>query len=91
MNESSEDSDEHIPWPRINEEIKSGLAVLLRGSTGILGILITQSNKLNAYSQADQEILESFASHAAISIENALPVQAGTGTGNPGGAPQAGP
>jgi PAS domain S-box-containing protein len=57
-------------WPRATEQIKSGLAVLLHGSTGILGLLITQRTEPNAYSHIEQEILESFAAHAAIAIEN---------------------
>jgi len=57
-------------WPMAIDQIRSGLAVLLYGSMGVLGVLITQRTELSAYSQAEQEILESFATHAAIAIEN---------------------
>ena len=57
-------------WPRATDQTKSGLAVLLHGSTGVLGLLITQRIEPSAYSHIEQEILESFAAHAAIAIEN---------------------
>jgi signal transduction histidine kinase len=43
---------------------------LLHGSKGVLGLLITQRIESSAYSHIEQEILESFAVHAAIAIEN---------------------
>ena len=64
------DRNEYDLWRRATEEIKSGLAVLLRGSKGTFGLLITQRIEPNAYSHIEQEILESFAAHAAIAIEN---------------------
>ena len=72
MIEFPEESDEndYDRWPRAIEQIKSGLAVLLHGSTGVLGLLITQRTEPSAYSHIEQEILESFAAHAAIAIEN---------------------
>lgn len=64
------DKNEYDRWPRAIEQIKSGLAILLHGSAGAFGLLITQRIEANAYSHVEQEILESFAAHAAIAIEN---------------------
>jgi diguanylate cyclase (GGDEF)-like protein len=50
---------------------RSGLAVLLRGSSGPLGLLFTQSYSSAAYSVEDQELLELLAAHVATALESA--------------------
>ncbi|NJM08499.1 diguanylate cyclase, partial [Candidatus Gracilibacteria bacterium] len=50
---------------------RSGLAVLLRGSGGPLGLLFAQSYAPAAYSLEDQELLELLAAHVATALESA--------------------
>jgi len=54
----------HFPYT------SSGMAVLLRGSKQYLGVMTVQSYTPDAYTEADQSILESFASHVSITLEN---------------------
>ncbi|MEE4195842.1 MAG: PAS domain S-box protein, partial [Anaerolineae bacterium] len=57
-------------WPWSPPDVRSGMAVMLHGSTGILGTLNVQSNVPNAFSEADRTALESFAAHVSITLEN---------------------
>ncbi len=50
---------------------QSGMAVLLRGSERILGLVFVRSYAKGTYSDEDQEALELLAAHAAIALENA--------------------
>lgn len=50
---------------------ESGLAVLLRGSEQVLGLLFVQSYAKGAYTDEDEELLKLLAAHAAIALENA--------------------
>jgi signal transduction histidine kinase len=52
------------------EDMRSGLSVLLHSGPRILGALCLKSSLPQAYSTDDQRVLESFAAHAAIAIEN---------------------
>lgn len=53
-------------------DTKSGVAVLLRGSQQVEGVLFVQSYVKDAYSDADQESLELLAAHAVVALENSL-------------------
>ncbi len=53
------------------EESASGLAVLLRGRTRILGVIFTQSYQPSAYGEDDPALLELLATHVATALENA--------------------
>lgn len=57
-------------WPGSPPDVRSGMAVQLRGSTETLGVLSVQSYVPNAYSEADRSVLESFAAHVSITLEN---------------------
>ena len=50
---------------------RSGLAVILRRGRQGVGLLTVQSCEPNAYTANDQSILESFAAHVSIAMENA--------------------
>lgn len=52
-------------------EAGSGVAVLLRGSEQMLGMLFVQSDARDAYPDEDEETLKLLAAHAAIALENA--------------------
>ena len=52
-------------------EARSGLAVILRRGRLGVGLLTVQSCEPNAYTANDQSILESFAAHVSIAMENA--------------------
>jgi GAF domain-containing protein/HAMP domain-containing protein len=54
-----------------SEEIKSEVAVPLKTTTGIIGVLDVQSDQPNGLDQSDLAVLESVAHQAAIAIENA--------------------
>jgi phosphoserine phosphatase RsbU/P len=53
-------------------ETKSEIAVPLLSRGKVVGVFNVESDQLNAYSKEDLELLETFASQAAISIERAL-------------------
>jgi sigma-B regulation protein RsbU (phosphoserine phosphatase) len=53
-------------------ETKSEIAVPLLSRGKVLGVFNVESDQLDAYSKEDLELLETFASQAAISIERAL-------------------
>jgi sigma-B regulation protein RsbU (phosphoserine phosphatase) len=53
-------------------ETKSEIAVPLLSRGKVVGVFNVESDQLNAYSKDDLELLETFASQAAISIERAL-------------------
>lgn len=50
---------------------QSGVAVLLHGSNQVLGGVCVQSVRPTAYTDADVELLQLLATHAAIALENA--------------------
>jgi GAF domain-containing protein len=52
-------------------EIRSEVAVPLKTTTGIIGVLDVQSAQLNAFDDSDLVVLKSVAHQAAIAIENA--------------------
>jgi sigma-B regulation protein RsbU (phosphoserine phosphatase) len=53
-------------------ETKSEIAVPLLSRGKVIGVFNVESDQLNAYSKDDLELLQTFASQAAISIERAL-------------------
>jgi len=64
----------HDPVHRANEllpETRTELAVPLRSREGIIGALDVQSQKTNAFTQDDIDILQSLADQIAIAVENA--------------------
>ncbi len=54
-----------------SEEIRSEVAVPLRTTAGVIGVLDVQSNKLHTFDESDLAVLRSVAHQAAIAIENA--------------------
>jgi signal transduction histidine kinase len=56
-------------------DTESGVAVLLRGSERVLGLLFVQSYAKAAYTDDDVELLELLAAHAAVALENGLRYQ----------------
>jgi len=56
---------------QICPELKSEIAIPLKSRDEVIGVFNLESSKLNAYSSNDQELLETFASQAAVSIERA--------------------
>ena len=52
-------------------EIKSEVAVPLKTTAGVIGVLDVQSNQLDAFDESDLAVLKSVAHQAAIAIENA--------------------
>jgi signal transduction histidine kinase/CheY-like chemotaxis protein/putative methionine-R-sulfoxide reductase with GAF domain len=69
-------SSEPPPYPRkpapgSSQWVRSLIAVPLRFSGEIIGSLSTQSYKANAFSEHDLKLLETFADHIAIAIQNA--------------------
>jgi sigma-B regulation protein RsbU (phosphoserine phosphatase) len=52
-------------------ETQSGMVVPIISNERIIGVFSTESNELNAYDEDDLELLDAFASLAAISIERA--------------------
>ena len=62
--------DEDLGWLGFFPGVRSGIAVLLRGKKEVLGVLSVQSYQPQAYLDTDQSILESFAAHVAITLEN---------------------
>jgi len=63
-------TNQYTNWIEYSPNVRSGMAVLLRGSQENLGVLTVQSYTPNAYTENDQSILESFAAHASITLEN---------------------
>ena len=57
-------------WFGNTKDVRSGIAVLLRGKKEMFGVLSVQSYQPQAYLDTDQSILESFAAHVAITLEN---------------------
>lgn len=55
----------------IHPEINSEICVPLKIGSKILGVLSIETERLNAYHDADQSLLESIAVHISIAIENA--------------------
>jgi signal transduction histidine kinase len=58
------------PLPQAGE-IRSELAVPLKTKEQVIGVLIVSSDRLSAFDESDQEVLQSLASQAAVAIENA--------------------
>ena len=54
------------------QQTRSELAVPIVGEAGVIGCLNVESDRLAAFSPEDAELLEFFASSAAVSIEKAL-------------------
>ncbi len=52
------------------DDTRSGLAVLLRGSARVLGVIFAQSDRVGAYGEEDAVLLELLAAHAATALEN---------------------
>jgi signal transduction histidine kinase/CheY-like chemotaxis protein/putative methionine-R-sulfoxide reductase with GAF domain len=59
------------PVPGSSQWVKSLIAVPLRFSGEIIGAISTQSYKANAFKDHDLKLLETFADHIAIAIQNA--------------------
>ncbi len=59
------------PAPGSSQWVKSLIAVPLRFSGEIIGALSTQSYKADAFNDHDLKLLETFADHIAIAIQNA--------------------
>ncbi|MCW5843253.1 MAG: PAS domain S-box protein [Caldilinea sp.] len=58
-------------WFGSEQDTRSGLAVILRRGQQGVGLLTVQSSEPNAYTANDRSILESFAAHVSIAMENA--------------------
>lgn len=56
----------------IRAETKSEVALPLKSHGKVVGVFNVEADNLNAYSKADVELLETFASQAAVSIERAI-------------------
>ncbi len=56
----------------IRPQTKSEIAVPLISRGKVLGVFNIESDELNAYSKSDMELLETFASQAAVSVERAM-------------------
>jgi GAF domain-containing protein/HAMP domain-containing protein/anti-sigma regulatory factor (Ser/Thr protein kinase) len=54
-----------------SEEIRAEVAVPLQTSTGVIGVLDVQSDRLHSLDESDLAVLKSVAHQAAIAIENA--------------------
>ncbi len=54
-----------------SSETLSELAVPLKTTTGVIGVLDVQSDQLDAFDESDLAVLQSLANQAAIAIENA--------------------
>ncbi len=61
----------YIPSKHFSQRVKSELAVPLTFGNDVLGVLDLQSDKVNYFSRADQDLFESLASGIAQSIRNA--------------------
>jgi signal transduction histidine kinase/putative methionine-R-sulfoxide reductase with GAF domain/ActR/RegA family two-component response regulator len=59
------------PAPGSSQWVRSLIAVPLRFSGEIIGALSTQSYQANAFKEHDLKLLETFADHIAIAIQNA--------------------
>jgi len=68
--QAGSNGDQKGNWLGYFPDTRSGMAVVLRGSKASLGVLTVQSNTPRAYTADDQSILESFAAHVSITIEN---------------------
>ena len=68
--QSASSKSEYLGWIGNFTDVRSGIAVLLRGKKDVLGVLSVQSYQPQAYQDTDQSILESFAAHVAITLEN---------------------
>ncbi len=53
------------------EEAQSELSVPLKAEGKVIGVIDAESEKLNAFSEEDQQLLETLSSQAAVAIENA--------------------
>jgi signal transduction histidine kinase/HAMP domain-containing protein len=53
------------------DETRSELAVPLKTSGGVIGVLDVQSDRLDAFDESDLAVLQALANQAAIAIENA--------------------
>jgi GAF domain-containing protein/HAMP domain-containing protein/anti-sigma regulatory factor (Ser/Thr protein kinase) len=60
----------YLPIPG-SEEIRSEVAVPLKTTSGVIGVLDVQSDQTNGLDQSDLAVLKSVAHQAAIAIENA--------------------
>ncbi|MEN3335469.1 MAG: hypothetical protein V7641_4834 [Blastocatellia bacterium] len=64
---------QHHPRYRLlphSEQVNSMLAIPLRVGSQIIGVLSVESPKSNAFTTTDKDLLERFASHAAMAIKN---------------------
>jgi len=60
----------YLPLPG-SEEIRSEVAVPLKTTAGVIGVLDVQSDQIGGLDESDLAVLESVAHQAAIAIENA--------------------
>jgi GAF domain-containing protein/DNA-binding response OmpR family regulator len=56
--------------PGITQDVRSIIAVPLQFSGEVIGVLSAQSSNANTYSEYDMGLLETFADHIAIAIQN---------------------
>ncbi len=61
----------YIKSPHIEEPIRSEMAVPLSFGGEILGVLDIHSNRKNAFTQSDQQLIETLGDNIAIAIRNA--------------------
>ncbi|MCD6117226.1 PAS domain S-box protein [bacterium] len=54
-----------------NEKTKSELSVPIISNKKIIGVIDIQSNKLNAFSEEDEKVIETISSQVAIALDNA--------------------
>jgi len=64
-------NDPHYIYIEELSDVRSELAVPLRGATALIGVLDVQSNTPNAFDEADLLALSSLADHLGIALENA--------------------
>jgi len=69
VNDVSKNSD-FVPHPAL-PNIKAQLAVPLMAGKNLIGVLDVESDRLNPFSKADRQILQTLANYIAITIDNA--------------------
>ena len=66
------DVSENTQYLSLCPDIKSEIALPLKSQGKVIGVFNVESETLNGYAQDDIELLETFASQAAVSIERAM-------------------
>jgi len=64
------DAEKDDAWVEFKPGIRSGLDVPVKIGNRVLGVIGVESNRLNAFNEKDQQLLEILASHAATALNN---------------------